>query len=67
MATAVERAATLARIPRTTFAMVKEQLHRPARRAIDEATPADGEVVAVWQSAETLQGMADFLGGLGGR
>ncbi len=67
VATAVERAATLARIPRTTFAMVKDELHRPVRRAIDEGTPADAEVLAAWQSAETLQGMADFLGGLGGR
>jgi len=65
--TAVERAATLARIPRTTFAMVKAQLHRPARRAIAEGASDDADVLAVWQSAETLGGMARFLEGLAGR
>ena len=66
--TAVAEATTLARIPRTTYAMTKIQLHRATLERIAARQPHDDtEVTERWQSAETIAGMADFLASLAGR
>jgi enoyl-CoA hydratase len=59
---AVQHAQELARLSRPAYALTKEQLHRPARRRIDELTAADDARVAqVWESAESLAAIAAYL------
>jgi hypothetical protein len=64
----VERANSLARIPRATYTLVKEQLRAPARERIEHARRRDGERIgAAWQSAEARAGVAAYLDRLGQR
>lgn len=64
---AVARAGTLGRIPRRTYAMTKQQLHREASQAIAGATAWDADVLEVWQSPGTIGGIARYLDSLGAR
>jgi enoyl-CoA hydratase len=62
LAEAVRRAVALARIPAAVYAATKEQLHRSARRRIDERRAADDRAAAeVWTSATTLTAITGFL------
>lgn len=59
---AVRRAQRLARIPGPVYAMSKDQLHRPAQERISAgARLDDAQVLATWQSPETLQAIRGFL------
>jgi enoyl-CoA hydratase len=61
----VPRAATLARelgeYAPAAYAVTKEQLHRPARTAIDAGTDTDEVVRASWMSAETRARMTAYM------
>ena len=46
------------------YAATKDQLHRPARAAIDAAAEIDPRVRAGWLSDETFARIADYLAGL---
>jgi enoyl-CoA hydratase/carnithine racemase len=62
---AVDRAGRLARFPAGAYAMTKEQVHRPARRRIDEWWPVDApRVIETWQSPQTQAAIAGYLDGL---
>lgn len=59
---AVKRARGLGRIARPTFELAKAQLHRDARRRIEELRPVDEPAVnAIWESAETHAVIAAYL------
>jgi enoyl-CoA hydratase len=65
---AVERANALARIPRATYALAKEQLRGPTRERIERARRRDGErIMAAWRSAEVRAGVSTYLDRLGRR
>src|SRR6266540_1753553 len=62
MAEALRRAAALGRVPAAVYMMTKEQLHRPARQAIEAHQPIDDpRATAVWTSPEALTEMARYL------
>jgi enoyl-CoA hydratase len=59
---AVDRAAALAGIPPSVYALTKEQLHRPARLRIHEMRPADDPRVAdAWTTPHASAAIADYL------
>ena len=65
---AIKRAATLAGYPANVYAATKEQLHREARRRIDERRAADDAAASdVWTDGATLAGIKAFLDQLGAR
>src|SRR4051812_24768504 len=65
---AIRRAETLATYPAQVYAATKEQLHRGARRQIDERRGADDKAAAeVWTDGQTLATIKSFLDRLGGR
>jgi enoyl-CoA hydratase len=61
----ISRALTIARAlgqhPPAAYAATKEQLHRPARAAIDAGAEMDGRVRDIWLSEETRTRFAAFL------
>jgi enoyl-CoA hydratase len=48
----------------TAYAAMKEQLHRPAREAIDAGAGLDANVQAIWKSDETRARISTFLDAL---
>ena len=65
---AIQRAETLAAYPSHVYAATKEQLHREARRQIDERREADDRAAtAVWTDDSTLAGIKAFLDRLAAR
>jgi enoyl-CoA hydratase len=48
----------------TAYAAMKEQLHRPAREAIDAGAELDANVQAIWRSEETRARISAFLDAL---
>ena len=65
---AVKRAGVLAGYPAHVYAATKEQLHREARRRIDERRIADDKAAAeVWTDGSTLAGIKAFLDQLSAR
>jgi len=65
---AVRRAAALAGIPATAYALTKEQLHRPARQRIAERQPIDDpRATALWESPEGQAAIGAYLDRLGQR
>ena len=61
---AVAVARALGQHPPTAYAAMKEQLHRHAREAIDAGAELDGNVRAIWKSAETRARISAFLDAL---
>src|SRR5215208_157045 len=61
---AVEVARALGQHPATGYAVMKEQLHRHAREAINEGTELDANVRAIWKSDETRARISAFLDAL---
>jgi enoyl-CoA hydratase len=61
-ATALARA--LGQHSPTAYAATKEQLHRPARRAIDAGAEVDARMRAIWMSDETRARIVAFLDAL---
>lgn len=60
--TAVRQAAALAGYPAHVYAATKEQLHREARRRIEERRVADDKAASdVWTDGQTLDGIKAFL------
>lgn len=64
MTRAVELARALGEHSPTAYAAMKEQLHRPARAAIDTGAELDANVQALWKSEETHTRIAAFLDAL---
>jgi enoyl-CoA hydratase len=65
---AVRRATDLARMPAAVYAATKEQLHRDARRRIEDRREADDRAAAsVWMSDDTRQAIATFVERLSSR
>jgi enoyl-CoA hydratase len=64
MARAVGTARALGQHSPTAYAAMKEQLHRPAREAIDAGAGLDANVQALWKSEETHARMSGFLDAL---
>jgi enoyl-CoA hydratase len=65
---AVARATKLAQFPAHVYASTKAQLHRQARRQIDERRRADdAAAMEVWTSDDTLANISAFLVRLGSR
>jgi enoyl-CoA hydratase len=65
---ALERANALARIPRTTYRMAKEQLRCWTRERIESARRRDDErIVGAWQSGEARAAVSAYLDRLGQR
>lgn len=65
---ALRRAAALAAYPSAVYAATKEQLHREARRRIDERRDADDRAArTVWTDARRLAGIKAFLDRLASR
>ena len=68
LAEALTTAGTLATYPPRVYAATKEQLHREARRRIDERRVADDKAAAdVWTDDSTLATISAFLERLGSR
>jgi enoyl-CoA hydratase len=59
--TALERAAQLARIPRSTFAHTREQLRGETRRRIAAGAEADRRTRALWHSDEIRDAVRGYL------
>ena len=53
LARAIAVASALGQHAPAAYALTKEQLHRPARDAIDAGAQMDARVVAGWKSAQT--------------
>jgi enoyl-CoA hydratase len=65
---AIRQVATLATYPAHVYAATKEQLHRDARRRIDERRDADDKAATqVWTDERTLGNIKGFLDRLGSR
>jgi enoyl-CoA hydratase len=64
MTRAVEIARALGQHSPIAYAAMKEQLHRPARDAIDAGAALDANVQALWRSAETRARISAFLDAL---
>ena len=65
---AIARAAALGQLPSRVYAATKEQLHRTARRTIDERREADdAAATAVWTADATRSAISAFLDGLARR
>jgi enoyl-CoA hydratase len=65
---AIKQAATLATFPAHVYAATKEQLHRDARRRIDERRDADDKAATqVWTDDSTLGNIKAFLDQLAAR
>ena len=59
---ALDVAMQLAEIPAESFALTKRTLRLPHQRRIEsETADIDGDVFAAWQTAETMQSMAEFM------
>ena len=59
---AIKRAETLATYPAQVYAATKEQLHREARRQIDERRETDDKAATeVWTDGQTLANIKAFL------
>jgi enoyl-CoA hydratase len=65
--TALERAAQLARIPRSTFAHTREQLRGETRRRIAAGADADRRTRALWHSDEIRGAVRGYLEQLAAR
>jgi enoyl-CoA hydratase len=61
MTRAVAIARALGQHSPTAYAAMKEQLHRPAREAIDAGAELDANVQAIWKSEETRARISAFL------
>lgn len=61
---AIAVAAALGQHSPTSYALTKQQLHRPARDAIDAGVQMDAQVLAGWKSDETRARIAAFLDAL---
>lgn len=57
---AVATAQRLGKIPASTFALTKRQLHAPVARAIEAGSALDAEATALWSSDEVLGAVAAF-------
>jgi enoyl-CoA hydratase len=64
MTRAVAIARALGQHSPTAYAAMKEQLHRPAREAIDAGAELDANVQAIWKSEETRARISSFLDAL---
>jgi enoyl-CoA hydratase len=64
LARATAVASALGQHAPAAYALTKEQLHRPARDAIDAGAQMDAQVVAGWKSAETRARIGAFLDAL---
>ncbi len=64
---AIALARQLREFSRADYAMTKQQLHRPARTAIDSGAETDAVVRASWMSAETHDRIRVFLDALARR
>ena len=60
---ALDRAGALATIPSQTYALTKNQLHRPTKQLIDtgRAFGDDARITATWQSPTAHAAVADYL------
>lgn len=60
---ALERARELAAIPSATYALTKDQLHRPAKQLIDagRALGDEARIVAAWQAPAAHAAVVDYL------
>jgi enoyl-CoA hydratase len=60
---ALQRAQALAAIPTATYALTKEQLHRPTKQLIDEGRTLGDEarIAAVWQSPTAHAAVGNYL------
>ena len=68
MTRALDRARALGGVPARVYAATKQQLHRSARRYIDERRDMDDKAAtAVWTSDETRAGIEAFLDSLTAR
>jgi enoyl-CoA hydratase len=65
--TALEQAALLARIPRTTFAHTREQFRGETRRKIAASAEADQRTRALWGSDEIRGAVRGYLEQLAAR
>lgn len=62
MEKAIGQARALAEVPRATYRLTKQQLHRPARERIERYRPADDEAVdAIWRSGEGLGSVREYV------
>lgn len=61
---AISIAGALGRHGPAAYALTKQQLHRPARDAIDAGAQADAQVLAGWKSDETRARIAAFMDAL---
>ncbi|MGX9788904.1 enoyl-CoA hydratase/isomerase family protein [Mycobacterium sp. MMS18-G62] len=61
---AIAVASALGQYSPAAYAMTKQQLHRPARDAIDSGTQIDARVVAGWKSEEARARIGAFLDAL---
>jgi enoyl-CoA hydratase len=64
VARAVATARALGQHSPAAYAAMKEQLHRPAREAIDAGAELDANVQALWKSEETRARISAFLDAL---
>jgi enoyl-CoA hydratase len=64
MTRAAEIARALGQHSPTAYAVMKEQLHRHAREAIDAGAELDANVAAIWKSDETHARISAFLDAL---
>lgn len=62
---ATARARTLGSLAPDTYAFTKQQLHRPARAAIDAGAEEDAHVARSWRSEQTRARISQFLASLG--
>ena len=61
---ALSVAGTLGQYTRDSYALTKQQLHRPARDAIDAGAQMDAQVLAAWKSDESRRRVAAFVDAL---
>lgn len=64
LASAVDRAEQMARIPADVFSLSKRQLQQPARDRIAARSGDEEAVVAMWSSARTREAITRYLGAL---
>jgi enoyl-CoA hydratase len=64
MPRAIALARALGQHSPTAYALTKEQLHRPAREAIDAGAEMDAKVRACWLADDTRSRIAEFLDAL---
>ena len=65
MTRATAMGAELAAVPRTTFALIKRALRKPAVEAAVAGSSGDEEVMAAWRSDEVHDAIRRLLSSLG--